>query len=240
MGVGGGIHADHAGAVGLGQPAVGLDPVQLIGQVVGQSSTLAGSIHDAGQHHGIALGEAHHIAAGDRRAGGNGGIGAQVGQDDVVGIFGAGLLLDDHIVAPLGVGIGAAVQGAVGGRHDLGAVVVDLDMQCVVAVGAQSVLGVFAGFIVQVVERILFTAAAAAVVGDLIVAILHQGEVPGAHIAAQNGLDIGLGQSGFSALGFFGKDSPRQGAGEQHCAKNQRQQPFDNRFLHRAQLLLYT
>ena len=222
-----------------------MNSVQLAGQVVGQLGAFAGSVHDAGQHHGVALGVAHHIAAGNRRAGGDGGIGAQVGQDDVVGIFGAGLLLDDHIVAPLGVGIGAAVQGAVGGRHDLGAVVVDLDMQGIVAVGVQRVLGVFAGFIVQVVERILLTSAAAAVVGDLIVAILHQGEVPGAHIAAQNGLDFGLGQSGFSGLGFlcdglrfFGKGGRRQGAGEQHCAKSQRHQLFENRFLHRAQLLL--
>ena len=230
-GVGRGIHADQAGAAAAHQPSEAGGEAQLIGHIARDLGAHAAVVHQGGEVEfpaGMAdYGSRLHIAAG-----GNPSVGADAGEQQIIGIAGIHHCLNHGGIAPPGIGGSGVVHAAAGGGvHRLhGAGVYD---QLFTAAGKAIVAFLGAAVVDAAVEGVFIASPASGKINNVVEAFLRQGEIPFVHLAAKNGLPLFIGES----CRLIGVDIQGDSPHKENRAEQHGQHFFKYSLSHRVQLL---
>ena len=223
------VDADQTRAAAAHQPAVAGNGGHLGVRVLGNLAAHAAVIHQAGkaeQPAGVADDASGlHIAAGA-------GVGAEAGEQQIVGKVRVKGHLDDGSAAPFGVVAAGKIQIAAGGGvHRLAEGRVHDQLLAAIVQRAVAILR--AAAVGAAVEGILIFAPASGKIRDAVEVSLRQGEIPAVHIPAQNRLTLFFVQG-------LGVDVHGEGSQQQHGAEHQGQHFLKYTVSHRVQLLSHT
>ena len=230
-GVSGGVHTYQAGAGAALQPAEAGGEAQLIGHIACNLGAHAAVVHQGGEVEfpaGVADDSSRlHIAAG-----GNRGVGADAGEQQIVGIAGIHHRLDHGGIAPLGIGGSGVVHAAAdGGVYRLRGAHVHDHLFAAVYKATVAFLG--AAIIGAAVEGVFIASPASGEIRDVVEAFLRQGEIPVVHLAAQDGLPLFISE----ARRLLGVDIQGDSPHKENRAEQHGQHFFKYSLSHRVQLL---